>query len=266
MVASNRARQLIFEGMIEQAKLGIPQGPNIPFRRSVLVQQVLAYLKQPVELGSTAGAALGPMRPVERKVLALFGIMIVLWISSTWYQQLEVPLITILGAVTLFLPGMRIVSWKEVERTTGWDVLLVIGAVTSLGAASVKTGLAQAVVDLSLGGLTGSPFWIVAAISAFVVVIHLVLTIAPVIVAVLIPPIVILATASGRSPALYALPVVFAASCAFLLPLDAVFLMTYAKGYYRMLDLLKPGIIISVAWVFLMAALLTGLGPLLGLF
>ena len=45
-VASNRARQLIFEGMIEQAKFGIPRGPNIPFRRSVLVQQTLAYLKQ----------------------------------------------------------------------------------------------------------------------------------------------------------------------------------------------------------------------------
>ena len=45
-VASNRARQLIFEGMIEQAKQGIPRGPNIPFRRSVLVQQTLAYLKQ----------------------------------------------------------------------------------------------------------------------------------------------------------------------------------------------------------------------------
>ncbi len=210
-------------------------------------------------------AALGPLQPVERKVLGLLAAMIVLWILSTWYKQLEVPLITVLGAVALFLPGMRIVTWKEVERSTGWDVLLVIGAVTSLGAASVKTGLAQAVVDLSLGGLTGSPFWIVVAISAFVVVIHLVLTIAPVIVAVLIPPIVILAEASGRSPVLYALPVVFAASCAFLLPLDAVLLMTYAKGYYRMLDLLKPGIIISVAWIFLMAALLTGLGPLLGL-
>jgi len=45
-VASSLARQLIFEGMIEQAKIGIPQGPVVPFRRSVLVQQTLAYLKQ----------------------------------------------------------------------------------------------------------------------------------------------------------------------------------------------------------------------------
>ena len=45
-VASNYARQLIFEGMVEQATLGIPVGPSIPFRRSVLVQQTLAYLKQ----------------------------------------------------------------------------------------------------------------------------------------------------------------------------------------------------------------------------
>lgn len=45
-VATSRARQLIFEAMIEQAKLGIPRGPKVPFRRSVLIQQVLAYLKQ----------------------------------------------------------------------------------------------------------------------------------------------------------------------------------------------------------------------------
>ena len=45
-VATTRARQLIFEGMIQQASFGIPHGSNIPFRRSVLLQQLLAYLKQ----------------------------------------------------------------------------------------------------------------------------------------------------------------------------------------------------------------------------
>ncbi len=49
---------------------------------------------------------------------------------------------------------------------------------------------------------------IVALVSAFTVVIHL------------------------------ALPIAFTASCAFLLPLDAVPLVTYTKGYYRMLDIL----------------------------
>jgi sodium-dependent dicarboxylate transporter 2/3/5 len=212
-------------------------------------------------------AELGPIRAAEVKVLVVFGAMLVCWILGTWIKAFDVALVAVLGAVALFLPGMRIFTWAEVERATGWEVLLVIGAVSSLGAASVKTGLAKAVVDLSLGGLSGGgAVGIVAAISAFTVLIHLVLTIGPVIVAVVIPPIVLLAQAHGHNPALYALPVVFTASCAFLLPLDAVPLVTYAKGYYRMLDMLRPGLLISLVWVVLMTALMAGLGPVLGFF
>ena len=42
-----------------------------------------------------------------------------------------------------------------------------------------------------------------------------------------------------------------------LLPLDAVAVITYAKGYYKMTDMLVPGAIISVVWVILMTVLMT---------
>ena len=45
-VARDRAGRLIFEGLIRQAGLGLPVVPRPPFRRSVLVQQVLGYLRQ----------------------------------------------------------------------------------------------------------------------------------------------------------------------------------------------------------------------------
>jgi ATP-dependent Lhr-like helicase len=45
-VARDRAGELIFQGLIRQTGLGIPAGPTAPFRRSVLVQQILAYLRQ----------------------------------------------------------------------------------------------------------------------------------------------------------------------------------------------------------------------------
>lgn len=45
-VARDRAGELMFQALVGQATLGIPAGPLHPFRRSVLVQQVLAYLKQ----------------------------------------------------------------------------------------------------------------------------------------------------------------------------------------------------------------------------
>lgn len=212
-------------------------------------------------------ARLGPIQPKEIKVLALVGGMVLLWILSTWFKSLDVALVALLGAVAMFLPGMNLFTWKEVQHAIGWDVLLMIGGVTSLGAASAKTGLAQWLVGATLGGLPQSNIVaLIALISTFTVLIHLVLPIAPVIVAVVIPPIVLLAQAAGVNPALYALPVIFTASCAFLLPLDAVTLVTYSRGYYRMLDMVRPGLVISLAWIVLMTALMALLGRPLGLF
>ncbi|MGH9385851.1 MAG: SLC13 family permease, partial [Vicinamibacterales bacterium] len=192
---------------------------------------------------------LGPLNAGERKVLAIFASMLALWIASSWIRQIDVVIVAILGAVVMFLPGMRLfTSWKEAERGTAWDTLLMIGSVTSLGAVSASSGLAKWLVDSSFGGLADWPLAaILAAISAFIVVIHLIVPINPAIVASMVPPIVLLATSTGQNPALYGLPVVFTASCAFLLPLDAVPLVTYGKGYYRMFDMLLPGAIISVA-------------------
>jgi sodium-dependent dicarboxylate transporter 2/3/5 len=166
----------------------------------------------------------------------------------------------------MFLPGIKLFSWKEVQSATGWDALLMIGGVTSLGAASAKTGLAQWLAGSVLGGLADwHTVLVLLAISAFTVVIHLMLPIAPVINAVMIPPIMVLGAAAGVNPVLYALPVVFTASCAFLLPLDAVPLVTYSKGYYKMFDMVLPGAIISVVWIIVMTAILMLVGPLVGL-
>ncbi len=208
-------------------------------------------------------SALGPVSGREWRVLVVLGTMIVLWILSTWFPALNVVMVSILGAVVMFLPGMRIFAWKEVERGIGWEALLMVGGVTALGAASVETGLAQWLVDGSLGGLEDwSALGIVALVSAFTVVIHLALPIGPVINTVLIPPLALLALSTGQNPALYALPVAFTASCAFLLPLDAVPLVTYTKGYYRMLDMLAPGTLLSAVWVVLITILMVWLGPL----
>jgi sodium-dependent dicarboxylate transporter 2/3/5 len=210
---------------------------------------------------------LGPLSGPERRILLLLGALVTLWVLSSWVPALDLPLVTLGGAIALFLPGIRLLTWEQAHRGVGWDGLLMIGGVTSLGAASVETGLAGWLVKALLGGVGAlPPALIVAGISAFVVVVHLAIPIAPVINSVLIPPVVALAAESGYSPAFFALPVAFTASCAFLLPLDAVSLLTYSKGYYRMVDMLKPGALVSVVWVLLMTALMLGLGPPLGFF
>jgi sodium-dependent dicarboxylate transporter 2/3/5 len=217
---------------------------------------------------------MGPVTADEKKLAAIMTIMVILWILSSWptlFPEFLRPLsnvflVGMLGAVVMFLPGVRLFGWKEVQESTGWEVLFLIGAVTSLGALSRDSGFAQWLVDTLLSGLVDW-HWILVlvTISAFTVVIHLLLPINPVIPAVLIPPLMLLAVDASLNPALFALPVIFTASCAFLLPLDAVPLVTFGKGYYKMFDMLPSGSLISVVWVIVMTLLLVVLGPLLGL-
>jgi sodium-dependent dicarboxylate transporter 2/3/5 len=212
-------------------------------------------------------AGLGPLTIAERKILVVLGALILLWLLSSWVPALDLALVTLGGSIVLFLPGVRLLTWEQAHRGVGWDGLLMIGGVTSLGAASIATGLAEWMVCALLGGVGAwPPALIVASISAFTVLAHLAVPIAPVITSVLIPPTVALAEAAGYSPAFFALPIAFTASCAFLLPLDAVSLLTYSKGYYRMLDMLRPGAWVSVVWVICMTVLMLILGPVLGFY
>jgi sodium-dependent dicarboxylate transporter 2/3/5 len=110
-----------------------------------------------------------------------------------------------------------------------------------------------------------SVIWIIVLLCAFTAAVHLLLPICPAIIAAFIPPVAMLAQSTGHNPALFTLPVAFTASCAFLLPLDAVPLVTYGKGYYKMFDMFVPGVIISAAWVVLMTGILFLLAPVLGL-
>jgi sodium-dependent dicarboxylate transporter 2/3/5 len=210
---------------------------------------------------------LGPISTQEKKVLLIMGAMLVCWIAGNWHPEIfDTFLVGITGAIFMFMPGMNLFTWKEAQDATGWDTLLMLGAVSSLGAASTSTGLAKWIVGSTMGGLHGMGLIpLLLIISAFTVAIHLVIPVNPAIIAAIVPPMIILGKDLGVNPAIYALPVIFTTSAAFLLPLDAVPLVTFSKGYYKMFDMFMPGLILSIAWIVVMTVLLRFLGPVLGL-
>ena len=260
-------------------------GPRIPFLSwmaigipmVIVLLPIAAYILGkafPSEIESIGTAeeieeerrGLGPISSDEWKVIVIVGTLMVLWILSTWVPALDVTLVAMCGGCVMFFPGIRLFSWQEAQNAVGWDILIMLGGVTTLGSASSSSGLARWLVDSLLSGLADvNTLLILILISAFTVVIHLMLPINPVIVAVMIPPIMLLAEAAGANPALYALPIAFTASCAFLLPLDAVPLITFSKGYYKMTDMFVPGAIISVIWVIVMTAAMMLIAPVVGL-
>ena len=43
----------------------------------------------------------------------------------------------------VFLPGINLLTWPRAQRSIGWDALMLIGGVPSLGAAAAAAGLAK---------------------------------------------------------------------------------------------------------------------------
>ncbi len=210
---------------------------------------------------------LGPIGPGERKVIVILAVMVVLWVAGSWVKALDLTIVALCGAIVCFLPGISLMDWTRAERFIGWNTLFMIGGVTSLGAASMDSGLADWLVSITMGGVESWPLVaVIVLISTVTVLIHLPLPIAPVVNVVLIPPVAALSLKLGVNPAVCVLPVAFTASCAFLLPLDAVPLLTYRTGYYRMFDMLGPGGTVSALWVVVMTALMLLIAPLVGLF
>ena len=124
------------------------------------------------------------------------GAMIMLWILSTWYPAFDIYLVAVAGACLMFFPEINLFTWKEAQANIGWESLLMTGGVTSLGLTSSKSGLAKWIVDSALSGLHDySLIWVLAIISAFTVAIHVLLPNNLVIIAVIIPPIILLGKA-----------------------------------------------------------------------
>jgi len=209
--------------------------------------------------------ALGKWNNAEKKTVIILCLLFILWVASSWVKFLDIPIVTIIAACIMFFPGIKLFSWEDVQNGTGWDSVLIIGTVTSLGLASTQNGLSTWIVNNMLGGIGNMHLFLaLIIISLFIIVIHLPIPINPTIIATVVPAIIILASSSGINPAIYSLSVGFAVSAAFLLPLDAVPLVTYSKGYYKMLDFFIPGIIISIIWAIVSTASLYFIAPLLG--
>ena len=65
-------------------------------------------------------AALGPITPAEWKLISIQGIMLSLWILSTWYPQFNVVQVGgVFGAVVMFMPGIRCSTTELNARRAG---------------------------------------------------------------------------------------------------------------------------------------------------
>lgn len=190
--------------------------------------------------------SLGKLTINEWKFILIFLITLVFWIT----EWLPLPVTSFLGGAMFFLPGIELNDVSVIKNDVDWNVLMLNVCSAALGVGVMQTGGAAWLAQGVLGGIGGlNTVVMILLIAAFTAAIHLVIPVNTALVSILVPTVANLAVTLGISPALMVLPVAFTTSCSLLLPLDTVPALTLSSGYYKMTDMLKPGAIVSSAWV-----------------
>ena len=200
----------------------------------------------------------------EKKVCVITVVMLSLWIASSWVKGINVMIVAMLGCCVMFLPGIEVLDVKTFLRENSWDAFFLVGSVISIANAMISNGVSAAIANAIPAMNVGLP--VLLAFTA--VLIFLTLVIIPVatsMIPIMAVPLIAIATGAGVSPALIMLAAALCAGNCYLLPLDTVPLITYAKGYYSMTDMAKSTAFLQIAMVVLCAIWLPLVGGLMGI-
>ncbi len=213
---------------------------------------------------------LGPMRPAEWRTLLVFAVVITTWLStpflSEWTDGAIAPpveAVALAGGLSLFFPGMRVLSWKEAEADVNWGGIMLIVAGLSLGLAVFETGAARWLAWILLGEITVvptllQPFVIVLAVAAL----HMMFSSNTVTASIIMPILVALALDLGVDAWSIAAPAAFTSSLAFILVSEGpTTIIPYSAGYFSIREMAKAGI-----WMTLFAAVCVAASVALNVF
>lgn len=259
-------------------------GVEITFARWTLIAMPIVIIITPIaykiisiayksELQSLKGmeyidqklAELGKITLPEKKFLGTFAIIVVGWLTES-IHGFGIPIISCIGAALMFLPFNNVLEWKETASKVDWPTIFTIFSINSLGMAIWKTGGADWIAGILSGSLGNySALMILILVSLFTVFIHLLIPVNSALVSIIIPIVCTVAFSLEINPAFLALPVAFLVNCACLLPLDAVPLVGFWTGYYKMHEMFKPGIFISIGWIGVVLVIMLTLGRAMGL-
>jgi sodium-dependent dicarboxylate transporter 2/3/5 len=89
--------------------------------------------------------ALGPMKASEWRVLALFLILIFLWVIGAWIK-LDAGFAALIIMGVLFMPGIGVLQAKAL-REVNWDIALIIGSGFGVAGILNETGMIKVVAD-----------------------------------------------------------------------------------------------------------------------
>ena len=194
-------------------------------------------------------AELGPMSKNEKKFLVIFICVMVLWFTQSM-TGIETAFVSLLAVSIFFLPGFDLINWETARDAVSWESVLLMGSANALAMVLSTQGTAEWISNSILGTVSGASLAVLLmVVTAFGIFSHLLVPVANAVLAVCVPIVVVLAGSIGVNPLYLVLPLGFTASAVFIIPLDPIPLTTYGYGYWKLSEMAKPGLIISLIWI-----------------
>jgi di/tricarboxylate transporter len=193
------------------------------------------------------------MAPVAAAIFAAAVAVATLGLAS-------LPIAMLAGAFAMLVA--RCLSPDEAYAQVEWKLLILIGALFSLGAALETTGTGRYLAQ-SLIGLAGAESTYVLLSCFFLLTVALTQPMSNQAAALVVFPIAMqTALEIGANPRTFGMMVAVAASCSYLTPLEPSCLMVYGPGKYRFTDFVKVGSPLTVLIYLLAIALVPLIWPL----
>ena len=207
-------------------------------------------------------AELGPMKPAEKKLLAISLTLLALWATEGVLHSIDTSTTTIAAVALLFLPGVGILTWQDAQPRIPWGTVILFGIGISLGTALLQTKAATWLADLvvvQFGLAHATALSVLAVMSLFLVVIHLGFASATALAATMIP-IVIAVLQRVTTPGINVLGLTmvlqFVVSFGFILVVNAPQnMVAYGTETFAPRDFLRTGLVLTVIALALVMAL-----------
>ncbi len=203
--------------------------------------------------------AAAPWQVNEVRVLAVFGITIVLWITRAeplggWSGLLGTPHVgdatVALAAVTamFILPsgkGDNLLDWKTAADIP-WGMLLLFASGITIAKAFASSGLAELIAQ-QLVVLAGFPLPLLLLCICLGVTFLTEITSNTATTTLLMPILAATALAVGVSPELMMIPAAMSASCAFMLPVATVpNAIVFGTGHVTIREMVRGGFVLNL--------------------
>lgn len=201
---------------------------------------------------------IGPMTGPQKRLLTVSVLLLLAWATEGRLHSFDTTSTTYAGLVFLLLPGIGVMTWKDVQSRIPWGTVIVFGVGISLGTALLTTQAGQW-LGAQVVGHTGldqlGPLGVFAILGAFLIVIHLGFASATALTSALLPILIaVLQTLPGDFSRLgMTMLLGFVVSYGFILPINAPQNMVcLGTGTFTARQFAKVGLLVTVIGYLLM--------------